>query len=182
MYRLFIALDFSDDVKEAIAGICFGIPHVRWMPADQIHLTLRFIGEVDKHLFEEIKSALYSVHATKFKLSLKGTGYFPPRRDPRVLWVGVENNELLLQLFNRIEQALHSVGCEPEKRKFHPHITIGRLKEKVPSSKVMPFVVNNALFSVPDIAVDQFFLYSSNLTREEAIHTKQESYSLIDPV
>ncbi|MBD3322726.1 MAG: RNA 2',3'-cyclic phosphodiesterase [Chitinivibrionales bacterium] len=179
MYRLFIAIDFPEPVKEKIADIFYGVPHARWTSLDQIHLTIRFIGEVEEYFFEEIKSALYTVHSAKMSIALKGTGYFPLRKEPRVIWIGVEKNELLFQLSSRIERALVTAGCMPEKRKFHPHITIARIKEKVPSQKIMPFISNTALFSIPDIQIDHFSLYSSELTRNGAVHTREESYSLI---
>lgn len=178
MYRLFIAIDFPDTVKEQIADICFGIQNARWVPFDQIHLTLRFIGEVDKAAFEEIKSVLQTLHAEKFELSLKGAGYFPPRKDPRVLWIGIKKSDPLIRLFNRIERLLKLIGLEPEKRKFHPHVTIARIKDKIHISKIMPFIAQNSLFSVPNIPIDEFFLYSSKLNRDGAIHHMEATYRL----
>jgi 2'-5' RNA ligase len=179
MIRLFIAIDIPDSVKEQIANICYGIPRARWVPMDQLHLTVRFIGEAEEAVFEDLRLELEHVNADSFELTLKGVGFFPPRRDPSVLWVGVEENDLLVQLANRIDPVLRQVGIEPEKRKFHPHITIARFKDPQPAAQVMPFIMQQALFAAPSIPVKEYHLYSSKLTGNGAIHTIEASYRLM---
>ena len=88
MYRLFIAIDLPDLVKDAIANISFGVPGAKWCPKHQSHLTVRFIGEVEDHYYSRIVEGLEGITASRLDLSLKGVGYFPPRNKPRVLLGG----------------------------------------------------------------------------------------------
>ncbi len=177
MHRLFVAIDFSEQVKEDLSRLCFGLPGARWVPTDQLHLTLRFIGEVDGALFLDIREALNDISAEKFSLSLKGLGHFPPRKTPRVLWVGIERNEQMVRLRNRIEAALVKLGLEPEKRKFSPHVTLGRLKN-APLSKVTRFLGASGMFAAGPCEISQFCLYSSTLTPKGAIHQIEAAYPL----
>ncbi len=127
MHRLFIAIDFPDETREALANLCFGVPAAKWVSKDQLHLTLRFVGDADDDLFSQIQEALYDVNASQFSLTLKGVGYFPPHRKPNVLWVGIEPSEELARLRDSIEALLEELGLQPEERKYHPHLTLARL-------------------------------------------------------
>ncbi len=175
--RLFVAIDFPEPIKNELNGISYGLPGARWVPQDQLHLTVRFIGEVDGGLFHDIRSELEQVKADGFPLTLKGLGHFPPRKNPRVLWVGMEKSEPLLALRKKIDGALAGCGITPEKRKFSPHITLARLK-KTPINRVTQFLAGNALFSLPEFPVTRFYLYSSVLTPKGAVHTVEAEYEL----
>ncbi|MBD3420757.1 MAG: RNA 2',3'-cyclic phosphodiesterase [Chitinivibrionales bacterium] len=178
MYRLFIAIDFNEDIREMLSDICFGLRQIRWSPLEQLHLTLRFLGDVDKHTFEDILSTLARVEAPAFSLTIKGAGYFPPRRSPRIIWAGVEPDQELLTLKNKIDRVLQLLHVEPDKHKFHPHITLGRAKGEISKHSVMPFITRNALFKIEHLPVTAFHLYSSQLTREGAVHTCEATYDL----
>ena len=177
MIRLFVAIDFPEEIKEMLSRLCFGLPGARWVSEDQLHLTLRFIGEVDGGIFQDIRDGLGDIKADPLTLVLKGTGFFPPRKKPRVLWVGLQKNDLLVTLRNRIEGKLTALGLEPETRKFSPHITLARLKN-TPVSKVTRFLSSNNLFATPPFPVREFYLYSSFLTGKGAIHRREASYPL----
>ena len=177
MYRLFVAVDLPSEIQEELATICFGLPGARWVPAEQLHLTLRFIGEVDGNLFKDIKEMLSSVTTEPFTMRLKGVGHFPPRKRPRVIWVGIEANDPLLRLRGKIESVLVRGGLAPEGRKYSPHITIARLKE-TPAVKAGNFIAANGLFASPPFTVQEFLLYSSKLTAKGAIHTIEAVYPL----
>jgi RNA 2',3'-cyclic 3'-phosphodiesterase len=177
MLRLFVAIDPPEEIRAQLSAMCFGIPGAKWLEKEQIHLTLRFIGEVDGGRFEDIREALTAIRAEPFSMRLKGVGYFPPRKQPRVLWVGVESNSSLLQLRNRVEKALVRTGVEPEHRKFAPHLTLARLKD-TPPTKLANFLAGNALYASTPFEVTEFQLYSSKLTREGAAHVKEVSYLL----
>lgn len=179
MYRLFIAIDFPDEVKDDIANICFGVPGAKWVPKDQSHLTLRFIGEVDDFYYSRIVESLSGITASRFDLSMKGVGYFPPRNNPRVLWVGIEKNEAVFQLRSAIEKELKEVGVAPEERKFSAHITVARLGPQTPLDKITGFLSANGLFKTNSVPVDAFHLYSSVLTPSGAVHRKEATYSLL---
>ena len=178
MFRLFVAIDLPELVKEKIAGIVtWELTGARRVPIEQLHLTLRFIGDVDAEMFRNIKDALNGNLAAPFPIALKEVGHFPPGKHPRVLWIGVDESEPLRELQKKVELALVGVGVEAEKRGFSPHITIARLKE-TPPAKVALLEEGNRLFSAGPFTVEEFLLYSSTLTREGAIHTKEAVYRL----
>ena len=177
MHRLFVAVDLPSEIQEELATICFGLPGARWVPADQLHLTLRFIGEVDGNLFKDIKEMLSAVTTEPFTMRLKGVWHFPPRKRPRVIWVGIEANDPLLRLSGKVESVLVRGGLAPEGRKYSPHLTIARLKE-TPAVKAGNFIAANGLFASPSFTVQEFLLYSSKLTAKGAIHTIEKIYPL----
>ena len=173
--RLFVAVDLPEAIKEQLAIISCGLPGARWVKPEQLHLTLRFIGEVDGAAFLDIREALAEVHCESFRMQLKGVGFFPPRKKPRVVWVGIEKNEQLLRLRNRIESVLVQTGLEPEGRKFAPHITLARLKN-TPASRVGRFLEQHSLFISPSFQINGFRLYSSVLNAEGAKHYVEQEY------
>ena len=177
MYRLFIAIDLPEQVKEAVAAIAGDLPGARRVPREQIHLTLRFIGEVDEGMFLAIKGVLSAVRSAPFSLTLKGVGHFPPGRHPRVLWVGMEESEPLRELQKMVELALIGAGVAAEERGFSPHITIARLKE-TPPARVAMLEEKHQLFVAGPFPVGEFYLYSSTLTREGAIHKREATCRL----
>ena len=177
MPRLFIAVDLPDAIKKNLESMFFGIPGARWVALDQLHLTVRFIGDVDGSLFLDIKSALVETRISPFNIQLKGVGHFPPRGAPRVIWVGIEKSEPLQLLRKKIDGTLLKIGVKPEKRKFSPHITLARLKN-TPPQKVANFLSGNGLFSQEPFQIDDFKLYSSTLTPKGAIHKVEKIYPL----
>ena len=177
MPRLFIAVDLPETNKKTLEAMFFGIPGARWVDPLQIHLTVRFIGDVDGAVFLDIKNALKEISITPFDIQLKGVGHFPPRGAPRVIWVGLDKNEALQILRKKIDTALLRIGLEPERRNFSPHITLARLKN-TPIQKIADFLAGNSLFKQEPFQVEDFKLYSSTLTPKGAIHTVEEMYSL----
>lgn len=178
MPRLFIAVDLPATIKENLVTMAYGLPGARWIEPRQIHLTVRFIGEVGGNLFLDIKEKLADIYLEPFPMELKGVGHFPPRGTPRVLWIGIEKNPPLQSLKKKIDTALAKTGLKPESRKFSPHITIARLKN-TPPQKVANFLAGNGLFRQPPFQVTDFTLYSSTLTPKGAIHQVEEIYPLV---
>jgi 2'-5' RNA ligase len=177
MPRLFIAVDLPETIKENLNSMSFGIPGAKWVTPEQLHLTVRFIGEVDGALFRDIKDVLDEINLQSFNLQLKGVGYFPPRGAPRVLWIGLEKCEPLQLLRKKIDAALLRVRVEPEGRKFSPHITLARLKNS-PVHKIANFLSGNGLFSQEPFPVEDFKLYSSILSPKGAYHKVERIYPL----
>ena len=177
MPRLFIAVDLPEIIKKNLESMSFGIPGAKWVAPEQLHLTVRFIGEVDGALFRDIKNILDEVSLASFSLQLKGVGYFPPRGAPRVLWIGLEKSEPLQFLRKKIDSALLRVRVEPEGRKFSPHITLARLKNS-PIQKIANFLAGNGLFSQEPFQVEDFKLYSSILSPKGAYHRVERIYPL----
>jgi 2'-5' RNA ligase len=177
MPRLFIAVDLPETIKSNLTSMSFGIPGARWVVPEQLHLTVRFIGEVDGTLFRDISEVLQEIDFGSFSLQLKGVGCFPPRGTPRVLWIGLARSEPLLQLRKKIDTALARVKVKPEGRKFSPHITLARLKNS-PVQKIANFLAGNGLFSQEPFQVDDFKLYSSILSAKGAYHKVERVYPL----
>lgn len=132
--RCFIALELPRELKEAIDGETRELrslgADVRWVPADNQHLTLKFLGRTPEELLPQIKEGL-SVAASAygpFRLVFKGFGAFPPTGRPRVIWIGLADSEELRGLHGDIEAALGRLGFEPEERAFSPHLMLGRVK------------------------------------------------------
>lgn len=179
MYRLFVAIDLPPDIAAQVQGLCYGVPGARWVQPEQMHLTLRFIGEVDGGLFRDIKEGLADIETGGFVLQVKGLGFFPPRKTPRVLWAGIAPVEQVSALRQRIDNVLLGLGLAPEGRKFSPHITLARLHD-TPPARLSRFLAGNSLFATEAFPVSEFHLYSSELTAKGAFHTIEASYKLGD--
>lgn len=174
--RLFVAIDLPDSVKSSLGGFRKELPFAKWVGAEELHLTLRFIGEVNGETFNAIRSALAAVRFAPFPLTLCGVGHFPPgRRAPRVLWVGMERSAPLLTLQQDVEVALIDAGIAPDERGFSPHITLARLRDALPGA-CTAFEKTHADLVCPAFDVSEFILYSSVLTPKGAIHTKEAVY------
>ncbi|MDH3347077.1 MAG: RNA 2',3'-cyclic phosphodiesterase [Desulfobulbaceae bacterium] len=172
-----MSCQIPSNVRERLALMSCGLAGARWVESEQLHLTLRFIGDVDKQQQVNIEDALAEIEAVPFSMQLEGIGFFPLRGRPRVLWVGVAENPHLLQLQKRIESAVVRSGCVAEGRKFHPHLTLARLKDS-PKNWIGRFLEQNALYVSEKFMVDQFQLYSSILGRSGAKHFVERSFSL----
>ncbi len=174
--RLFVAIPLPDNIREQLASMSADVAGARWLPREQMHLTLRFIGEVDRATFRAIASALKGISQTSFRLKLIGVGYFPNARRPRVIWVGV-NDELKLERLNgKVEAILREVGLPSENRKYKPHVALARLKS--PSKeKVRDFLVTHARFKSQTFSVEGFNLYSSQLGASGAVHTIEAAFA-----
>jgi 2'-5' RNA ligase len=178
MIRLFAAIDLPPAIKESLVQRCTGVPGAKWVKPEQMHLTLRFIGEVDQGAFEDIRQALAGVAAVPFSLSLNGVGQFPPKGGARVLWVGLNAPPALFDLQRRIETALNSLGYPPETRPFAAHITLARLKSPPPPESVRQFLSRNADLRSDSIPVTQYVLYSSLLAPSGPAYTAEATYPL----
>lgn len=174
--RLFVALGIPDDVAQGLLLLQGGVPGARWQRRDQLHLTLRFIGEVDGVQAGDIDDALAAIRAPGFTLELHGTGSFGGR-DPRQLWVGARPNAALMHLQKKIETALQRIGVAPDPRKFTPHVTIARLKAS-PRAKAIEYLSDHALYTSAPFAVNAFQLYSSTLTPNGSLYTAERDYPL----
>lgn len=178
--RLFVALDLPPEVKSRLSGLSGGIPGLRWVPPENYHLTLRFIGEVDRVGAEEVDEALAAVRAPAFDLTLTGVGTFERAGKIQALWVGAERTTALAHLQNKVETALQRAGLEPERRRFAPHVTLARGDNGAspPVDKLVGFVQRHNLFRAEPVRVERFTLFSSHLGREQASYTPEVDYDL----
>ncbi len=178
MIRLFTAIALPEDVRARLATIGGGIRSARWVTPERMHLTLRFIGEVDDGLLEDLCAALSQVSGEGFDMTLDGVGLFGERRRNRTLWVGVVPDPALMRLQAKIEAALVRTGLEPESRKFKPHITVARLRE-APMARVREFLTFHHLFRTGPFPVREFHLYSSRLSQNGPLYRIEDTYPLV---
>ncbi len=175
MYRLFVALDIPFEIRKRISMICCGLNGVKWVPEENLHLTLKFIGEKSEDVAEEIAQVLSEIKFEAFEIILKDVGCFPIRKDPKILWIGVNDNLAINSLFKKIEKALISLELEPEKRNFYPHVTIARI-EKIKQDRLSAFYEKFGLFKTEAFHIKEFHLYSSHLTNKGSIYEKLASF------
>lgn len=176
--RLFVALELPEAERGRLARLQHGLRGARWVAPEALHLTLRFIGNVDGRQAEDIDAALTTLRFDAFPLALAGIGRFGEGRKLRALWVGVEENPLLLRLQTKIEQLLQRAGLPPEARKFKPHITLARFKGGK-GSRVEEFLAQHTLFRSEAFLVRQVVLYSSFLGHGGALYRVEALYELI---
>jgi len=158
--RLFVGLGLPENVAFTLELLRGGIHGARWEPKDKLHLTLRYIGEVDGGMVGRVRRALASIDADPFSMAIRGVGHFPPRGKPRSVWAGIDDATPVADLHERIDDALTDLGLAPDRRNFAPHITLARLRD--PSShEVAEFLTRHALLSSPPFRVEAFLLYSS---------------------
>jgi len=176
MMRLFVAFALPDAVAIPLTIIQSGIPGARWQTREQMHLTLRFIGEVDGRDAASIDDALSAISAPALSLQLKGVGEFGSNK-PRALWAGLAPNEALLHLQRKIETAMQRIGLEAEPRKFTPHVTLARLRG-TPPGVVMDYLVDHALYASVSFVAEEFILYESHLGPNGSLYVAQRHYPL----
>lgn len=167
MSRLFVAFTPPEDVRRAAARLCRDMRGARPVPLDQMHLTLRFLGDVPDEEAALIAEGLETVRADRFEIRLEGVGSFG--RPPRVLWAGVAPKEPVVRLHEAVEAALEGLAPEPEDRAFSPHFTLARLKN-APPVQVRAFLAENAAFVTEPFEVCELVLYSSVLSPQGATH------------
>jgi RNA 2',3'-cyclic 3'-phosphodiesterase len=176
--RLFVGLDLPWTLRERLIVLAnAGIAGARWVPSENYHLTLRFIGEIPGHRAEEVDLALAGLRARGFSLTLAGVGTFTKAGRSTALWVGVERNPQLDHLQTKIETALQRIGLEPERRRFQPHVTLARL-DNVAEGKIVSYVQAHNLFRADPMPVEHFTLFSSQLGKEASVYTPEVEYEL----
>jgi len=176
MMRLFVAIALPDSVADGLLMLQGGIPAARWSTREQLHLTLRFIGEVDGRDAAAIDDALAAIRSPRFSLEQKGVGEFGGR-NPRALWAGVRDEGPVAHLQRKIESAVQRAGIAAEERKFSPHITLARLRG-APRDRIVTFLSAHALYASGPFEVNAFILYSSTLTPNGSLYRPERSYSL----
>ncbi len=177
MIRLFIAIPLPQQIKFALHGMGRSIQGGRPVSLEQIHLTMRFVGEVESSLLKDIEECLDLVETEPFAIQIRGVGHFPPRGKPRVLWAGVEPCDELALLKRRIDGALAKCGVPPDNRKFSPHVTLARLNT-TSIGRVTEFLAGNSFLEFDEFTLNSFHLYSSTLSPKGAVHALEAAYSL----
>jgi 2'-5' RNA ligase len=179
--RLFVGLGLPESITSHLLLLQGGIPNARWEPAQKLHLTLQFLGELDGGQAEEVIEALERVRADAFTMTLAGVGHFPPRGKPRSVWVGIEDPAPVAALHRKIERALATVDVEPDRRKFAPHVTLARLAGS-PEHRVAGYLTHHALFRSAAFSVTEFTLYSSVLGPRGSKYRVEAAFGLDAPM
>ncbi len=177
MIRLFVGLDLAQPLRTRLAMLSGGIQGARWVPMENYHITLRFIGEVPGHRAEEIDTALAALRARGFTLTLAGVGTFNRAGRATTLWAGVERSAALDHLQSKIETACQRAGLEPERRRFNPHVTLARL-DNAAEVKLAGYIQSHNLFRAEPVPVGHFTLFSSRLGKEASVYTAEVEYPL----
>jgi 2'-5' RNA ligase len=160
--RLFVALELPDYVRQRMAMLGSGLPDARWVAPENFHITLRFIGEVDEYVAEDIDSELLGVRGRPIAINLDGLGCFESRNRVRAVWARVAAGEELQQLQRSIENAVRRAGLAPDTHKFVPHVTLTRLRH-VPVDVVAPYLAHNGGFRAGPFDVRRFTLFRSHM-------------------
>lgn len=180
MPRLFVAIDLPDDQRASLARLADpGLPHARWAPVHQLHVTLRFLGNIADEAVPALIDALGLVRAASFEVAVSGVGTFPSpgaRKPPRILWAALAPAAPVAALKRAVDAAL---GPDPELegRPFHPHATLARFKDH-PGPALRNYLARNAALTGTPFPVDAFTLYRSELGPEVARHTALRRFPL----
>ena len=176
MHRLFVAIRPPEEVRDLLIDAMDDSPELRWVGDDNLHLTLRFIGEVERTLANDIADSLRRIRFPPFELRISGIGRFD-RRSGGALWAGVEPRKPVAELAAKIDRVCVETGLEPERRAFHPHITLARYNRRG-ASPAADFERRHAGVSSEPFSVAQFTLFESHLSRHGAHYEEVQSYQL----
>ena len=176
MHRLFVAIRPPEPIRDLLVDAMDQSADFRWQDDEQLHITLRFVGEVDRPAADDLADALGLIRAPSLELRIAGVGRFE-QRNSGALWAGVEPKPPLAALAAKVERACQSIGLAPERRAFHPHITLARWKGRR-TREVHGFLERRAGLSSPPFAIDRFTLFESRLSRHGAHYEEVAAYPL----
>jgi 2'-5' RNA ligase len=177
MIRLFVGLALPEPLRAELARRQNGVPGARWVEPKNLHITLRFIGEVDEDVAADIAAELEVITAPPAPVVLNGLGRFGDKRGARILYVGVDPDPALTHLRDKVESACVRAGLEPERRAFKPHVTLARFA-RFGSRRVDDIVAANTEWRPGAFLADSFVLFSSHLSPHGADYTAERTYLL----
>jgi 2'-5' RNA ligase len=180
MPRLFTALRLPPDPADALLDTMEAVEAARWQDAEQLHLTLTFLGEVDHRTAGDLVASLARVDVRPFALALRGVGHFEHKGRVKALWAGVAPNPELLALQQRVVQACAMAGCPPERRRFLPHVTLARMGQASPD--VPAWLARHATLALPAFTVRGFALLESTLSPDGARYALVEEFPALSAV
>ncbi len=176
MHRLFVAIRPPEAIRDLLVDAMDDGSELRWVSDEQLHLTLRFIGEVERPLADDIAHELKRVRSERFELRIAHAGRFD-QRNGGALWAGVEPRVPVAALAAKVERACQSAGLEAERRAFHPHITLARWKGRA-SRAADAFIERNRALTSPPFETDRFLLIESHLSRHGPHHEVIDEFPL----
>lgn len=179
MIRLFVALALPDALRSELAALQMGVPGARWVPPENFHVTLRFIGEVDGGTARDIDEALAEIESGPVTVTLRGVGHFGDAARLRALYAAVEPTAELQQLRERVDGAIASAGLKGEHRRFVPHVTLARFSGRQEAGHhLAQFEASRGLYRAAPFVADSFELYSSFQSKSGSIYRVEAAYPL----
>lgn len=184
--RTFIAIELDPEVKKSLTDFLarlkqLGPKNISWVRQEGMHLTLKFLGEIDETQVTPIKDVLNSIlkNYSRFPMAVTGTGFFPSNpKYLRVLWVGVEEQPALMSLQLELESGLEKMGFLREKRAFHPHLTLGRVRVPSNLKEILDEMENHKNSTFGDMSVQKITFFQSTLKPSGAEYTVLAEFSL----
>ncbi|MEL0105677.1 MAG: RNA 2',3'-cyclic phosphodiesterase [Rhodospirillaceae bacterium] len=180
--RLFIGLALPENIRSTLSAVQSGLPGAKWVKPENFHMTLRFIGDTERRVAEDIDSSLSDIRVPAFDMKLSGLGCFETKGRVRSLWVQVLKSEPLKRLHEKIESAVVRTGFEPERRKFKPHITLARFKGGASSDRIGMFMETHNGIQIESFTVNQFTLFRSHLGGEGSVYEPLAEYELYEEI
>ena len=179
MIRLFAALALPIELTEPLLRRQQGLPGARWRPAEALHVTLAFYGEMGERTADDLAAELErAATGGPFDLSLSGVGAFGEGHRTHAIWAGVAENERLNVLAGRCRAAGERAGLALERRAYRPHVTLAYLKPQADPARIAAWMQGHNLLSSPAARVDRFGLYSSVLTHDGSHYELEREYLL----
>lgn len=177
MIRLFAAVAVPEEIGEPLTRRMHGLEGARWRPLEALHITLRFFGDVQERVAEDLDIELATIARPPFGLELEGVGAFGEGRDIHAVWAGVTHSDPLHGLAGKCEAAARRAGMKGDVRAYRPHVTMAYLRRPDPDAVARWIQANNLLKS-PPFGVDRFGLYSSHQTSEGSRYVLEREYRL----
>ncbi|AEG47919.1 2'-5' RNA ligase [Sphingobium chlorophenolicum L-1] len=174
MHRLFVAIRPPADIRAGLLSLMHGIIGARWQDDNQLHLTLRFVGEVDRPRADDLADALGHIRFSPFEIALSGVGCFDRKGQVHTLWAGVQPRDPLVQLHQKVDRACIRIGLPPDNRNYFPHITLARFGRT--AGAMEPFMALNAALASAPFTVAEFALYESQLGQTGSTYHMIERY------
>ena len=179
MPRLFVALPIPDDVADALSALQGGVSDANWLPSENFHITLAFIGEIDGGMAQDVDAALATIDGPVLDVALAGVDHFVDGHQPKALYAAVVQEERLTRLQEKVSNALRGEGVKLDRRKFRPHVTLAHFNRRAEIGHHMAqFVASHSLFRAGPFEVDHFRLYSSMLRPDGSIYEVEAEYPL----
>lgn len=187
LIRTFIALEIDNKIKERIIEVQDRIKQTnslkgKWVPPNNLHLTLKFLGDTKPKLIEQIKDKIIECAKNECAAtcSLSHIGAFPNERSARIIWAGIEDaNSQIIELAKKLEESIFRLGFEKEKRDFKTHITFCRTKQILDHNKLKTILDEiNSNFEPQEFVISKITLFESNLTPKGPIYTNLFSHHL----
>ena len=176
MHRLFVAIRPPEDIRDLLIDAMDDSPALRWVGDDQLHLTLRFIGEVERPIADDVAGTLSRLRSPQFDLRVNGVGKFE-QRNGGALWAAIEPKQPVTALAAKVERAVQLAGLEPERRAFTPHVTLARWNRRN-AEAVDAFLRRNSDLNSEPFAVDRFILFESKLSRHGPHYEEVAAFDL----